>query len=392
MERRKVLFLPSWYPSRVNPTNGNFIRSYAETISSFADTDVLFVISDNSTKDIELIQSSNEKKTVRETIIYYSKTSTSLLSGLFKIWKYLKLLSLGYNKIYHKNHHPDLVHVQVTFPAGLFALWLKKKKGISYIVTEHWSGYYPEDGRYRGLLMKYFTRKIIENASCVTTVSSSLAQEMKNHGLNADYTVISNVVNTSIFKPSNNILSKDMKQLIHISGLDPEKNMDGILHVIAKLSEKRNDFQLLVVCDSDNKERYAALASELNLLNTFVFFTGRKEPDEIAELFNQSVALVMFSKFETMSIVMAEAWACGKPVITTKVGGVTEYVNDSRGRLVSSGNEKELEYEINWMLDNFNSYQMDDIRKYAVENFSSEIIASKFESVYNNIHSKFFIR
>ncbi len=387
MERKRILFLPSWYPSKINPTNGNFIRSYAETVSSFADVDVLFVISDQGTEDIHLTQSANEKRTLTETVIYYSKNPTSLLSGLFKLRKYLKLFLLGYNKVYGKNQHPDLVHVQVTFPAGLFALWLKRKKGIPYIVTEHWSGYYPEDGRYNGLLMKYFTKKIISNAVSITTVSASLAQQMKLHGLNNNYTVIPNVVNTDIFKPLTNIQPNEKKQLIHISGLGPEKNMEGILNVISKLSIKRSDFQLLVVCDSENKEKYEAVTSELNLLNTFVFITGRKEPEEIAELLNKSVALLMFSKFETMSIVMAEAWACGKPVITTKVGGVTEYVDDSRGRLVSSGNEIELEGEINWMLDNFNCYNKDDIRKFAVENFSSEIIASKFESVYKKNYS-----
>ena len=42
---------------------------------------------------------------------------------------------------------PDLVHVQVALKAGLIALYLKWKYRIPYVLTEHWSGYYPEAQR-----------------------------------------------------------------------------------------------------------------------------------------------------------------------------------------------------------------------------------------------------
>lgn len=385
MERKKILFLPSWYPSRVEPANGNFIRRYAETISSFAEVNVLFSISETKAKHAEVTESLNGS--VKETIIYYPKISASPLSGLFKLWRYMKMSSLGFRKIYGQTGQPDVVHVQVAFPAGLFALWLKWSKKIPFIVTEHWTGYYPEDGRYSGWLMKYFTRIIISNASGVTTVSSSLMNEMKRHGLKNNYTVIPNVVDTSLFKPSAARLPAEKKQFLHISNLDKQKNMGGILNAVLQLVKRRNDFQLLIVCDSKNKAKYEQLAAHRYLLNTTVIFTGEKKPDEVADMMNQSVALVMFSRFETMSIVMAEAWACGKPVITTRVGGVTEYMNDSRGRLVNSENEKELESTMNWMLDHFGEFDEEEIRKFAVENFSPHLIASKFEFLYKTVLS-----
>ncbi len=56
-------------------------------------------------------------------------------------YRYFKASYLGLKVIKENFGKPDLVHVNVTLPAGLAALALKFLKGFPYIVTEHSSSF-----------------------------------------------------------------------------------------------------------------------------------------------------------------------------------------------------------------------------------------------------------
>ena len=43
-----ILFLCGWYPSRVMPTNGDFIQRHAEAVSKFHKVSVIHIVSDKS--------------------------------------------------------------------------------------------------------------------------------------------------------------------------------------------------------------------------------------------------------------------------------------------------------------------------------------------------------
>ena len=51
-----VLFLCGWYPSKVSPTNGDFIQRHAEAVSLIHNVTVIHIISDKkSKKNIDII-------------------------------------------------------------------------------------------------------------------------------------------------------------------------------------------------------------------------------------------------------------------------------------------------------------------------------------------------
>ena len=84
-----VLFLCSWYPSRVDPLNGDFVQRHAEAVSTNHKVSVLHVISDkNLKKDIEI---ENNTKNDIKTIIETSKAD--LNAALIMI---LEIKKLGY--------------------------------------------------------------------------------------------------------------------------------------------------------------------------------------------------------------------------------------------------------------------------------------------------------
>ena len=106
-----------------------------------------------------------------------------------------------YTKVF-ANSLPDLVHVHVAYPAGLFALYLKKRNGIAYIISEHDGIYMPGYDNYHvpGQFEKKMVPVIYRNAKKIHAVSKSLGAALMDLKLTAKTpVVIPNVVDTSLF-------------------------------------------------------------------------------------------------------------------------------------------------------------------------------------------------
>ena len=93
--------------------------------------------------------------------------------------------------------------------------------------------------------------------------------------------------------------------------------------------------------------------------------------------------MVLFSNHENMPVVIPESFAFGKPVLSTRVGGIHEYINDKNGLLISRGNENELIEKLNFMLDHCMDYDPVLIRKYAYERFSNEAVKKQLMEMYS---------
>ncbi|MBK7666422.1 MAG: hypothetical protein IPJ32_03190 [Sphingobacteriaceae bacterium] len=61
--------------------------------------------------------------------------------------------------------------MNVIFPASVVLSLYKKVFRVKRTVVEHWSGYLPDDGSYKGSALKHFTKKCISGASKIWHVS-----------------------------------------------------------------------------------------------------------------------------------------------------------------------------------------------------------------------------
>ena len=98
--------------------------------------------------------------------------------------------------------------------------------------------------------------------------------------------------------------------------------------------------------------------------------------------------LILPSLQETAPMVIAEAFASGKPVIASNVCGIPYMVDDGRnGLLIDPRNEKEIADAIQYLLENPDvSKSMSCKGKiYAKENHSLNMIINKYNKIYNYI-------
>lgn len=383
----QVLFLPKWYPNRLDEFDGNFIENHARAIAPFADISVIFVHSDvlEGQKKYEIIESFPFG--YPEIRVYFRKPMFRFLylEKILIIYRYWKAQRKAL-KIYLKKYgNPDLVHVHVLTRSALLAYYLKRTKSIPYLISEHWSGYFEESGAYKGILKKTLTKIIVHNSSLVTTVSEYLKKAMQKHGLNGNYEVIPNVVPTDVFKPSIAISGKEIKRLIHVSTLDTvPKNLPKILQVIADISKRRNDFTFDIYGDGPDRQKMEKLTVDLNI-GDIVTFHGNVSQNEVAIALAASDVLILFSLYENQPCVIIESWAAGIPVIAPNIGGIPEHLNAKRGISIKRNATDELETAINTVLDSKLDFSADELRDYAVKNFSEKTVGNAFFTAYLNI-------
>ncbi|OGL39311.1 MAG: hypothetical protein A2043_10850 [Candidatus Schekmanbacteria bacterium GWA2_38_9] len=109
---------------------------------------------------------------------------------------------------------------------------------------------------------------------------------------------------------------------------------------------------------------------------------------ELIDLYQKAAIFICPSISEEFGIVIIEAFACGTPVIASKIGGISYVVKHfENGILVNHEDPVELSEEIDMLLNNIDMRNTMGkmAREYVVENFSSEKVASRIENVFLNV-------
>lgn len=373
-----ILHLLSWFPTPDDPTLGNFCVRMIDALPEECHSVILSVCDGkDTTKPFEVKEIQGAHHT--HVQIYIRPPKVNAIRKL----KMLRMYQYGLKYIKKHFFEPDLVHLHVAYPLGQVALLWKKLFGYKYVMTEHWTIYQPQnkDVLVGGLKKKIV--KIANNAELIMPVSLDLQHCMEGHGVHNRFQVIYNLVNTDIFRLGE-AKTENKKHILHISTLrDDAKNFSGILHVVEKLKQQRNDFELHVIHDYEAPE-FKTFVAEHNLTDC-VIFHGKKTSAEVAEAYQKADFFVLFSNFENLPCVIVEAFASGVPVLSTSVGGIAEIVSPERGILIPQGDEEALLQSMNQMLDHCREYGREAIRDYAIKTFAAQNIGRQIFEVYKEV-------
>ena len=377
--RKHIIFLARWYPHRYDPMFGLFVQRHAEAAALYNDVSVVYVHpDDNAHNKYEIIHESSGTDAIHRvsTIRVYYRKSKSKIISLFRFFKA--------NKIAFKRlTPPDIIHVHVLTRLGIIAWWQKIVHGTPYIITEHWSRYLPGNN-FNGFLRKKLTKLAVRRASAVTTVSEDLAKAMQNHGLtNSNYMVLPNVVDINVFKiiPHQNAVTK----IIHISCFeDKSKNISGLLESLKILKDRQIPYQAVLIGDGMDYKLMRQKALDMQL-NDNVSFTGLLQGQDLTDALASGDFLVLSSNYENMPVVILEALACGLPVVSTNVGGISEIINENNGILVPPHDVEQLADAMQTMIAIHKNYDADTLRNSIIKKFSNENVGKLLDDIYKKL-------
>ena len=383
-KRLKILSICSWYPNEFNPTLGNFVKKHGEASSRLNDVVCLSVFPSLVDKKIRLIET--RTRAFSEIVVYYPKTKSK-----FRIWNLVRNF-FSHRKAFKKGYltaksiigTPDLIHLNITYPLGIWAFYLHWRKNIPYVITENATGLHVGSDHAYSKLILFVCKFILKRASVLLPVSEDLKKYMQQLSPKSKFSVISNVVDEEIFKYEEKSIYSSKKIFIHIStGLDIHKNISGILSTISKISKYRKDFHLKIVSDGD--VAYAKEKIKILGIQDSVTFYSTMSTKEIASMIENSSALLLFSNYENFPCVIAESLMMGKPVISTDVNGIPEHVNSKNGILIPKGDEAQLEKAICDFLDDKITFNSNEIHSYAFKHFSYQEVGRQFDEQYRMV-------
>jgi glycosyltransferase involved in cell wall biosynthesis len=125
----------------------------------------------------------------------------------------------------------------------------------------------------------------------------------------------------------------DPFRVLCVGRLVPEKGQAILIEAIAELCHRGLPIRLTVVGDGPSRQALEALATQRGL-DGQVTFTGALGEEEVIARYQDSDALCVPSFAEGLPVVLMEAMALGLPVVTTRISGIAELVEDGTSGFV----------------------------------------------------------
>lgn len=162
------------------------------------------------------------------------------------------------------------------------------------------------------------------------------------------------------------------KYAVFVGRMSTEKGLDTLLDGWSHLN---NRVPLVMVGDGPMSSGLEAKARELNLSS--VSFRGRlPRPDAQAVLKGASFMVLSSECYENFPMGMAEAFACGVPVVCSRLGALAELVEHERtGLHFTAGDPRDLAAKVEWAWSH--PEQMREMGKAARQEYLSKYTAEK---------------
>jgi glycosyltransferase involved in cell wall biosynthesis len=157
--------------------------------------------------------------------------------------------------------------------------------------------------------------------------------------------VVHNGVSRAEFEPI--VAKPDATDLVFMGELRPVKGIDLLLNAIASLRKQGRTVTATLVGDGPDRDALQAQTRQLGLAD-MVHFTGAMPGFKALTL---GRIMVVPSRAESLPYVVLETAAAGKPLITTKVGGIPEIYGPLTGTLVPPDDASALAAAIAQVLD-----------------------------------------
>lgn len=361
-QKKHILIISSWFPTDQKPFLGNFVEKQAIVLSK------KYRVSFVRLLDKSDLYAKNKAHLPFDYIDVYYVKANNFIQNYFRKKQALK-------QALSKLDQVDLIHAHTALSNGLLFLVAKKTLNCPLVLTEHGS-YFAKDFKWNRI-QQFIIQKTIKRADLLIAVSEFLAKDIRQRMNLKEITIIPNPIEIEQFK----IQTKNSNtfRFLHISTLSKVKNVEPILEAFARCVKKHPHIHLDIVSD----ESYRHLKNRVNQLgiSEYVSFAGPIPHEQITDFYAKANCFVLNSNYESFSIVIAEAWASGIPIISTPVG-ITSNSNANLG-LITNGTVVSIAQAMTDMVVNHLRYDANEIRHFAFQ-FNENYFLEKLNACYSN--------
>lgn len=396
----KLLLLPTYFPTKQAPIVGAQIKEQAELIGDLYDIRVLYCLPGMGWKRFlfhiifgKFIKNRGYKNCNEQILggnllssgVYYfhSFKFSNILNEHLK----LKAYEFAYKKLIEDGWVADLSLSRGFELGGSVAMNLKKIFGLDYVHTENTALLF--DKNFSDFKLNLYKNVLIESAKTIY-VSNFLFRNTVMHGfINGAYSnIIGNAVDESLFYPQKLNKVNDVYRIL-ITGYNSYiKDYRTFFKAISYLKKIATpEFKCIIAMtygNELNKQELLQLADKYNVSDKCEFHIEVSR-ENMPQLINSCDVYVSTSIIETFGIATLEALFCGKPVISTKNGGVEDFVTDENGILCQIGDFQCIGRGLAALITRDIVFDSDKIRESVLKNFGRDAYRRKMQNILNPV-------
>jgi len=228
----------------------------------------------------------------------------------------------------------ELVHAHTGYLDGLAGLRVARAYGVPLVITEH-------TGPFSVLVGKPGVREMtlhaMRGADTVLCVSEFLRSEVASHlprQVGEKIRVLPNGIDLTQFRPGDRRPDPARPGLLAVGSIDANTNHALLLSAMEIVLARIPGATLTVIGEGPLRETLSRQVRE-GPLRDAVRFVGARSREEVAKAMRDDCdLLIVASQVETFGVVAIEAFASGKPVVSTRCGGPESLIREAfLGRL-----------------------------------------------------------
>jgi glycosyltransferase involved in cell wall biosynthesis len=397
---KHILFITTTFPSDQLPFHGTFNFKAVNELQKKIPVKVIHLRSNNFKRPFLKKRSFKGIDVIEISIFHYSSFTNRFTAFNIGIYKRLAYILI-------KNHINKnmIIHSVGLVLSGQVGAYISKKEKIKHIAQAIGSDInfiLPELKNYWGV------RSWEKNTDVITCNSKALEKEVKSHYKNQETKVIYRGVDLKQYPFTVIPKTKDIKYLF-LGGISiikskvlfnrkhpikafnelGEDTKGGVLLLSAWKQWKQNTNNtnaILYYGGPNTSEDKLNRILDDNYKNYDIIHIGALKKNEVIQKMRESHVIVVPSYAEGLPNIAMEAFAIGRPVIATKVGGIPELINHKQtGYLFEKGNIKELIIALNYFLQNKNQIDLysNSARKKVEIDYNSNKFAKTYYKFYN---------
>jgi len=225
----------------------------------------------------------------------------------------------------------------------------------------------------------------IRNIDRFMPVSNFVHKKLIEHGIPANrITTLHNFIEIA----DNPINNQPDEYFLYFGRIETIKGIFTLLEAAQHLP----NIPVLIAGDGNAKAAMLEYIESNRIVN--IQYVGFKNKVEIRELIKGSICTITPSVWnEPLALTVLESFVEAKPVIASKIGGISEIISDGvDGLLIEAGNSSDLELKMKWIVDHRYQARAMGIKgqKKVMENFNPELYYKRLMDIYQAVLENYY--
>ncbi len=229
---------------------------------------------------------------------------------------------------------------------------------------------------------------LLRGASRILVLAPEFKTLLCGMGLDGDSIRVTKTMFDGDLLPRVNVSLPRRRTILFMSRFDRPKGVYELTAGFAEIAGRYDDVDLVLAGDGEEADGLRKLVAELGIKDR-VTFPGYVRGAEKGTLLNDCTIYALPSHYgEGMPVALLEALGAGKPVLTTKVGGIPSVVRDrEHGVLLETATAVSIAEALDWMLCNHDWREQVGAanRRYAWRCFEAKHVTAEVEEIYRGM-------